>query len=149
METLKMHETFIHILKENAITYSTDRKVKGVCSLFFFHLTQANDTHPNCWEIHPDGDELLLVTKGEVEIEMVTQLYQGEDTVPGDAEKEVAILHDGELLIIPKGHWHRIILKKETDLVVATFGGNSKLASVEEKISNKYDESASPLETIN
>jgi mannose-6-phosphate isomerase-like protein (cupin superfamily) len=131
METLKMHETFIHILKENAITHSADRSVKGICSLFFFHLVQPKDTHPDCWEIHPDGDELLLVTQGELKIEMVTQTYNGEDTVPENSNKETAILRDGELLIVPKAHWHRIILKKETDLVVATFGGNSKLAPVE------------------
>jgi mannose-6-phosphate isomerase-like protein (cupin superfamily) len=131
METLKMHETFIHILKGNAITHSADRSVKGICSLFFFHLTQPNDTHPNHWEIHPDGDELLFVTKGEVEIEMVTQIYNCEDTVPGNSAKEMATLRDGELLIVPKAHWHRIILKKETNLVVATFGGDSKMAPVE------------------
>ena len=131
MEVLKMHETFIHILKDNAITHSTERSVNGIYSLFFFHLTQPNDTHPDCWEIHPDGDELILVTKGELEVEMVTQTYNGEDTVPANLSRKTAILHDGELLIVPKAHWHRIILKKETDLIVATFGGNSKLAPVE------------------
>ena len=126
-----MHETFIHIMRENAITHSRDRAVKGVCSLFFFNLLQPKDTHPDCWEIHPDGDELLLVTKGELEIEMVTRSFTGEDTVPKNSDKETAVLHDGELLIVPKGHWHRIILNKQTELVVATFGGNSKLAVVE------------------
>ena len=126
-----MHETFIHIMRENAITHSRDRTVKGVCSLFFFNLLQPKDTHPDCWEIHPDGDELLLVTKGELEIEMVTRSFTGEDTVPRNSDKETAVLHDGELLIVPKGHWHRIILNKQTELVVATFGGNSKLAVVE------------------
>ena len=126
-----MHETFIHIMRENAITHSRDRTVKGVCSLFFFNLLQPKDTHPDCWEIHPDGDELLLVTKGELEIEMVTRSFTGEDTVPKNSDKETAVLHDGELLIVPKGHWHRIILNKQTELVVATFGGNSKLAVVE------------------
>lgn len=130
METLKMHETFIHILKENAITYSTERSAKGVCSLFFFHLVHPHDTHPDCWEIHPEGDELLLVTKGEIDVEMVTRTYNGEDTVPANAETEMATVYGGELLIIPKGHWHRILLKQETDLVVATFKGNSKLAPV-------------------
>lgn len=131
METLKMHETFVHFLKENTITHTAERSVRGICSLFFFNLTQAKDTHPDCWEIHPDGDELLLVTKGEVEIEIVTQAYNGEDSVAGNSAKEAAVLHDGELLIVPRAHWHRIILKKETELVVATFGGNSKLAAVQ------------------
>jgi mannose-6-phosphate isomerase-like protein (cupin superfamily) len=131
METLKMHETFIHILKENAITYSRTRTFKGICSLFFFHLLQPADTHPDCWEIHPDGDELLLVTKGELEVEMVTRPFTGEDSVPGQSPKDIAVLQGGELLIVPKGHWHRIILKQESELVVVTFGGNSKLAPVE------------------
>lgn len=131
MEVLKMQETFVHILKNNTITHSTDRTVPGICSLFFFKLTNPGDTHPNCWEIHPDGDELLLVTKGEIEVEMVISPYSGEDSVPGNVIKELAVLRDRELLIVPKAHWHRIILKKETDLIVATFGGNSKLAPVE------------------
>lgn len=143
METLKMHETFIHILKENAITHSADRKVSGICSLFFFHLAHPQDTHPNCWEIHPDGDELLLVTTGEVEVEVVTAPYQGEDTVDMGVKKERAILHDKELLIVPKGHWHRIMLRKETDLVVATFGGDSKLAQVEHASSRQHNEKVS------
>ena len=130
METLKMNETFIHILKENAISFTTKRSVQGICALFFFNLLHPEDTHPNCWEIHPDGDELLVVTKGELEIEMVTDAYGGEDVVPLGAGKETAVLRDGELLIIPKGHWHRIILKKESELVVLTFGGDSKLAPV-------------------
>jgi mannose-6-phosphate isomerase-like protein (cupin superfamily) len=143
METLKMHETFIHILKENAISHSSDRKVSGICSLFFFHLLHPQDTHPNCWEIHPDGDELLLVTSGEVEVEMVTAPYKGEDTVNLNVTKESAILHEKELLIVPKGHWHRIILRKETDLVVATFGGDSKLALVEHASPKKHIKSVS------
>ena len=126
-----MHETFVHILKENAITHSRDRSVRGICSLFFFSLVNPKDTHPDCWEIHPDGDELLLVTKGELEIEMVTRPFAGEDTVAKNSDKETAVLEGGELLIVPKGHWHRIILKKESELVVVTFGGNSKLAAVE------------------
>jgi len=136
METLKMHETFIHILKENAITYTTERTAKGICSLFFFHLIHPRDTHPDCWEIHPDGDELLLVTSGELDVEVVTQKYNGEDTVADNANTEVATIYGGELLIVPKGHWHKIILKKESDLVVATFGGNSKMSPVNNMLSN-------------
>lgn len=130
MEKQKMHQTFVHIMKDNAITHSTDRAVPGICSLFFFNLQKASDTHPDCWELHTDGDELLMVTRGEVVIEMVSAPYAGETTVPADARKEQAVLQDGELLIVPKGHWHRILLKKETELVVATFGGNSKMAAV-------------------
>src|SRR6201999_3212294 len=121
METLKMDETFVHILKENAISSSTQREVKGICSLFFFHLINPHDTHPDCWELHPDGDELLLVTGGEIDVEIVTEKFNGEDIVAGNSKREIVTVYSRELLIIPKGHWHRILLKKETDLVVATF----------------------------
>lgn len=130
MQTQKMHQTFIHILEKNAITQSTDRSVPGICSLFFFSLQKAADTHPDCWELHTDGDELLMVTKGEVLIEMVSAPYTGEDIVPADAKKEQVLLEDGELVIVPKGHWHRILLKRKTELIVATFGGDSKMAAV-------------------
>lgn len=76
-----------------------------------------------------------MVTRGELDVEMVTETYNGEDTVADNAKTEMATIYGGELLIIPKAHWHRIILKKETDLVVTTFKGNSKLAALNNVLS--------------
>ena len=72
METLKMYETFIHFLKGNEIIPlpSPDRYMEGACSLSFFHPDHPDIAHPDHWEIHAEGDELLLVTDGELEVEL-------------------------------------------------------------------------------
>lgn len=48
------------------------------------------------WELHPDGDELLHVIEGAVDIEIL-------------GEKDSVTIHveAGELLVVPRGHWHR------------------------------------------
>ncbi len=50
------------------------------------------------WEKHNNGDELLLVTDGEVQIEVL------EDS--GDSWTE--LLKEGSLFVVPKGRWHQL-----------------------------------------
>ena len=131
MQSLKMSDTFIHIRNEKKITHSKERNVKDICSLACYHIEDPEHTHPHHWEIHPNGDELLLVAKGEVDIEVVvTEAEITENGVPSNPETEAVTLRSGESFIVKKGFWHRIILKKETDLIVAGFWDGSKLAPV-------------------
>ena len=48
------------------------------------------------WECHPTGDELLYVIDGAVEV-----------TILGPAGAEVSTAKAGQVLIVPKGLWHR------------------------------------------
>ena len=130
MQALKMNDTFIHILKENEITRSHKRNVKGVCSLSCYHIEDPEHTHPHHWEMHPEGDELLLVAQGEVDVQVVTQTENMENSVPHNPEGQTVTLRGGESFIVKKGFWHRILLKKETDLLVAGFWEGSKIAPV-------------------
>ena len=50
------------------------------------------------WEKHNNGDELLFVTDGEVQIEVL------EDS--GDPWTE--LLKEGSLFVVPKGRWHQL-----------------------------------------
>lgn len=129
METLNMNETFIHILKENKISHGDERDIQNVCSLSFFKIDSPTDTHPDYWEIHPEGDELLLVTNGKLEVEIVTGTNYLQ-AVPCYPESKKLIVSSGESIIVKKGHWHRILLKEPTNLVVAGFRENSKLSPV-------------------
>ena len=130
MEALKMADAFIRIQKNNNITHAIEQDAEDVCSLYFLHLDRPELTHPDHWEMHPGGDELLLVTSGELDVEMVSQALPVEDSVPHNPERKLVTVCSGESLVIKKGHWHRIILKKETNLVVAGFRKDSKLAPV-------------------
>lgn len=48
------------------------------------------------WERHPDDDELLHVIDGAVEITVLT-----------NDDEIVTQVGPGELIVVPKGHWHR------------------------------------------
>lgn len=50
------------------------------------------------WERHNNGDELLLVTDGEVQIEVL------ED----DGGSWIERLEEGTLFVVPKGRWHQL-----------------------------------------
>lgn len=59
------------------------------------------------WELHPEEDEILYVLDGAV---MITLL----DT---DERTEVKV-NKGEMLVVPRGHWHRHTVK---DLLVELY----------------------------
>ncbi|MFD5180269.1 cupin domain-containing protein [Nocardia sp. NPDC058379] len=48
------------------------------------------------WELHPDTDELLMVLRGSVTVEILT-----------DTDRHRIPLTAGQFAIVPKGHWHR------------------------------------------
>jgi len=50
------------------------------------------------WERHNNGDELLFVTDGEVQIEVLG--------APGGTTRER--LKEGSLFVVPKGKWHQL-----------------------------------------
>jgi len=50
------------------------------------------------WEKHNNGDELLFVTDGEAQIEVLE--------ASGDSSKEQ--LKEGSLFVVPKGKWHQL-----------------------------------------
>ena len=51
---------------------------------------------PGPWEMHPDTDELLHVLSGSVSVEIYHP--DGNEVVP---------LTSGQLVIVPRGRWHR------------------------------------------
>ena len=50
------------------------------------------------WERHTNGDELLLVTDGYVDIEVLE----------GDGSSNQIRIDEGSLFVVPKGKWHQI-----------------------------------------
>jgi quercetin dioxygenase-like cupin family protein len=62
------------------------------------------------WERHPDGDELIHVLKGKVEITVMTK-----------RGKKRSIISAGSFFVVPKGHWH----KQRAISPVTEFGATS------------------------
>ena len=70
------------------------------------HMTQ---NPPHGGEMHPDGDELLYVISGRV-------------NVIGDSDPEPLRLAPGDACIVPKGEWHRVDIQEPTTLLHITPG---------------------------
>jgi mannose-6-phosphate isomerase-like protein (cupin superfamily) len=74
---------------------------------------------PHRGELHPDGDELLYLISGRVDVIL-------DD---GDAERvgteHVTTLQPGEAFIVPKGIWHRVDVLEPSHFVHITPGPGS------------------------
>jgi mannose-6-phosphate isomerase-like protein (cupin superfamily) len=67
------------------------------------------------WERHPAGDEILTLLSGE--LELVLDTGQGE---------ERALMRPGQTFIVPKGVWHRGIVKAPGELMFITPGAGTE-----------------------
>lgn len=80
---------------------------KGGWMLATFHMTESM-SH---WENHPEGDEILHLLSGAFDI--VLEEAQGERTIALEA---------GTTCVVPKGIWHRQILRSPGVLLSVTYG---------------------------
>jgi mannose-6-phosphate isomerase-like protein (cupin superfamily) len=67
---------------------------------------------PHGGEVHPDGDELLYVISGRVQVTC--------DSAPGDA----LVLEAGRGCIVARGEWHKVEVLEKTQLLHITPGPN-------------------------
>jgi mannose-6-phosphate isomerase-like protein (cupin superfamily) len=63
------------------------------------------------WEMHPAGDELLYLLSGAIDFVMQD----------GDSERRIE-LRAGAACIVPRGAWHRSIVRTPGDLLFITPG---------------------------
>lgn len=74
-------------------------------------LSMIDGPSPHDGECHPDGDEVLVMVSGRIDIHL--ELDTGVMTVH---------LGPGEALVVPKGVWHRIDLVEPGQLLNITPG---------------------------
>jgi mannose-6-phosphate isomerase-like protein (cupin superfamily) len=65
---------------------------------------------PHAGEVHPDGDEILYVVSGRMEV-----TFDSAPTAP-------VVLGPGEGCVVPKGEWHRVHVVEPGVLVNLTPG---------------------------
>jgi mannose-6-phosphate isomerase-like protein (cupin superfamily) len=63
------------------------------------------------WEMHPAGDELLTMLSGEMDV--VFERPGGGVTVS---------LQPGETCVVPRGMWHRQVVRRAGDYLGITYG---------------------------
>jgi len=66
---------------------------------------------PHGGEMHPDGDEVLFLISGHVSVVLEE----------GGSERVLA-LHPGQAVVVPRGVWHRVVLKEQSQILHITPG---------------------------
>ena len=64
------------------------------------------------WECHPNGDELVILLDGEVEMRLAKD----------DGDESVRLATPGEFVIVPRGTWHTARVQREARMLFVTPG---------------------------
>ncbi|NQW50483.1 MAG: cupin domain-containing protein [Rhodospirillales bacterium] len=80
------------------------------------------------WERHPAGDEILTLLSGEIELVL--------DTLGGEQR---ALLKPGQTFIVPRGIWHRAIVKEAGQLMFLTPGAGTEHRPVDKHVASRRD----------
>jgi quercetin dioxygenase-like cupin family protein len=77
---------------------------------------------PHRGEVHPDGDELLYLVRGTIEV----VLDDGDEHTVG--VETTVVLHEGDAFVVPRGVWHEVRVVEPAYFVHVTPGpsGNSR-----------------------
>jgi mannose-6-phosphate isomerase-like protein (cupin superfamily) len=75
-----------------------------------------HDADSPAWEVHPAGDELLYLLSGAVGVVMEE----------GGAERTVELSRAGEACLIPRGTWHRLVVREPGDVLFVTPGAGTR-----------------------
>lgn len=87
---------------------SGDRPAEGR-TLAVFPAERPEDVHPDSWEMHPGGDELLILCSGRLEL----------DIEDADGMRTVELApRTGQ--VVPAGSWHRLRLREPSVLLAIT-----------------------------
>jgi mannose-6-phosphate isomerase-like protein (cupin superfamily) len=77
--------------------------------LALHHASGPHDVHYPTWEMHPEGDELLILLSGSLSVELREE--ETERTAP---------LSPQAALVVPAGVWHRVIVHEPSVLIAVT-----------------------------
>jgi mannose-6-phosphate isomerase-like protein (cupin superfamily) len=77
--------------------------------LALFEVRTPRDVHYPAWEMHPEGDELLMLASGALAVEFRD----------GDTHRTTP-LPSRSALIVPAGLWHRLIVHEPSVLIAIT-----------------------------
>ena len=77
-------------------------------------LPMSEDT--GHWEMHPEGEELLVAQSGAFEVVMET----------ADGEASVRLDRKTPAFVMPRGTWHRFVVEKPGDILFVTYGRGTR-----------------------
>ena len=78
-------------------------------TLALYRVSSPRDVHFPDWEMHPAGDELLLLTSGALSVDVRDGATQRTTPLPSQSA-----------FIVPAGVWHRLIVHEPSVLIAMT-----------------------------
>ena len=90
-------------LQEKLSKFSEQWKPKNIAQMNDYHFKLAKVQGAFVWHDHPETDEVFLVLKGQLQI----QLREGS-----------VILNEGEMFVVPKGVEHKPIATEECHILL-------------------------------
>ena len=73
-------------------------------------IAEMSENSPHGGEMHPDGDEVLYLISGHVNVVFEDEAFEDVDMRPGDG------------LVVPRGAWHRVDILEPSKILYATPG---------------------------
>ncbi|MBL1076918.1 cupin domain-containing protein [Nocardia sp. 2] len=99
-----------------------------------FCMYYGDSLESSDWELHPDTDELLMVLRGSVTVEILTA-----------TDRYRIPLTAGQFAIVPKGHWHRHIDIVEVVELFFTPGATVESTAVDPRLESTSAAVPSPM----
>jgi mannose-6-phosphate isomerase-like protein (cupin superfamily) len=121
MEAFSFDGVVAHLFRDGtssvaATTHGPPVRIDGYNVGVVLHLDGPS---PHRGEVHPDGDELLYIVSGCIEV----VLDDGDaDHVGTEARHRVG---PGEAFLVPRGVWHQVLVVEPAHLVHITPGPGS------------------------
>ena len=79
-----------------------------------FGVATMSESSPHAGEMHPDGDEVLYLISGRVNVVFL------------NSPQAAVEMKSGEGLVVPKGMWHRVDILEPCQIVYLTPGPNNE-----------------------
>jgi mannose-6-phosphate isomerase-like protein (cupin superfamily) len=84
-------------------------RIDGYTIGYVSHTPGADPPHAG--EMHPDGDEILVLVSGQ--IDLVLENWSGHENIP---------VFPGQAVVVPRGVWHRVTSRQPGRLLHITPG---------------------------
>jgi quercetin dioxygenase-like cupin family protein len=116
LETFPLRASAIHVALDGNTTVLRGGNLKprlqqlpGGLLLAAFPIALESDAHPDMWEMHPTGDELLVMLTGALTVDYSDGVQQGSCSLAA-----------GDAVAMPSGLWHRLRLREAGLLLTLT-----------------------------
>lgn len=117
--SINLHETYLHLSARGESTLlaggaafwnQTPEVMNQICPDYLVATFRYSDTWQQ-WEVHPQGDEVVSVLSGDIELIL--------DQQPSPLHIKMGA---GDTYVIPKNVWHRAVVHVPGDVLHITYG---------------------------